>query len=423
MESSLCGACHFVSGVFFALPAKYIGGSVSCKLAQWGLAGAMRRLLAVFRITRQTMVKLCQQWVRYGFLALALGGFVILGAGCSHSDKTSQSKSKVAAKAATAPAIPAKATTAPATPAKAASASATPAKTATTSSVPAKTVTTVAPPSAAETRLQTMSVHELLSNAQKALKDDRLVAPAGNNAIEYYLKVLEKQPDSRVAQDALRETFPFAAQATDQAINQKNFPEAQREIGLLAKADPTNYTLTILRSKLDAQRKLVIQQQNAQQQATQQKLAAQQASKKAQEAQHSPQQSSAEAAAAAKVAEQKAATEAAARLRQQSAAQQQLAAQRAARNHGAVVSRLVPPKFPLSAARQGLQGWVDVQFTVEADGSVDNVHVVRSNPPRAFDRAAIIAVKQWRFKPAVINGRPTATVHKRQIQFTLPKAP
>ncbi len=357
------------------------------------------------------MVKLCHQWVRCGFLALALGGFVILGAGCSHSDKTSQSKSKVAAKAATPPAAPA----------KAASTATAPAKAATAFSTPAKAATTVAPPSA-ETRLQSMSVHELLSSAQKALKDDRLVAPAGDNAIEYYLKVLEKQPDSRVAQDALRETFPFAAQATDQAINLKNFPEAKREIGLLAKADPTNYTLTILRSKLDAQRKLVIQQQNAQQQVAQKKLAAQQALKKTQQTPHPPQQNSIEVAAAAKAAEQKAAAVVAARLRQQLVAQH-LAVQRAAQNHGAVVSHLVPPKFPISAARQGLQGWVDVQFTVEADGSVDNVHVIRSDPPRAFDRAAIIAVKQWRFKPAVINGRPTATVHKRQIQFTLPKAP
>jgi len=354
------------------------------------------------------MVKFCHQWGRYGFLAVALGGFVILGAGCSHSGQTPQNKSKVAVKAATAPA---KAATALATPATATTVPATLAKAA-----------TVAPPSA-ELRMQAMGVHELLSSAQEALKDDRLVAPAGDNAIEYYLMVLKKQPDSRVAQDALRETFPFAAQATDQAINQKNFPEAQREIGLLARADPTNYTLTILRSKLDAQRKLVAQQQNAQQLAAQQKLAAQQASQKAQEARPPPQKNIAEIAAAAKVVEQKAATEAAARLRQQLAAQQKFAAQRAARNHGAVVIRMVPPKFPLSAARRGLQGWVNIQFTVKTDGSVGNVHVVRSDPPRVFDRAAIIAVRQWRFKPAVINGRSTATVHERKIQFTLPKAP
>ncbi len=354
------------------------------------------------------MGKLCHQWVRHGCLAVALGSFVILGAGCAHSDQTPHSKSKVVAKATTGLAAPATVTT---TPAKAATAL-------------AKAATATSP--SAETRLQSMNVSELLSGAQKALKNDRLVAPAGDNAIEYYLNVLEKQPGNRVAQDALRETFPFAAQVTDQAITQKNFPEAQREISLLAKADPTDYTLTILRSKLDAQRKLVAQQQNTQRQAAQQKLAAQQAPKKAQPSPHSPPPRVAEAAVAAKVVKPEVVTKvakAATRLRQQLAAQQQLAARRAAQNHAAVMTRIISPKFPLRAARQDLQGWVNIQFTVEANGSVDNVHVIRADPPRVFDRAAIIAVRQWRFKAAVINGQPTATEHERKIQFTLSKAP
>ena len=48
----------------------------------------------------------------------------------------------------------------------------------------------------------------------------------------------------------------LGAEATEQQINAGNFNEAQREIDLLAKADPANFTLTILRSKLDAQRKV-----------------------------------------------------------------------------------------------------------------------------------------------------------------------
>jgi protein TonB len=64
-----------------------------------------------------------------------------------------------------------------------------------------------------------------------------------------------------VASDALRETFPFAATSAEQVINSRDFNEAQRQIDLLAKADPTNFTLTILRSKLDAQRKLLDKQQ------------------------------------------------------------------------------------------------------------------------------------------------------------------
>ncbi|EQD28366.1 TonB family protein [mine drainage metagenome] len=108
-----------------------------------------------------------------------------------------------------------------------------PAKAASTSAKPA----TVAPNAA--DRLAAMSVDQLMDHAQKALKEDRLVAPAGDNAFEYYLAVLHKSPNNRAAQDALRETFPYGAQTVDQTINQGNYAEAQREIDLLAKADPT----------------------------------------------------------------------------------------------------------------------------------------------------------------------------------------
>src|SRR5579859_1712105 len=106
------------------------------------------------------------------------------------------------------------------------------------------------------TNVAAMSMNQLLSEARKAVNEQRLLAPAGNNAFEFYLKVLEKQPGNQVAADALRETFPVGANLAEQAINQRDFTDAQRQIDLLAKADSANYTLTILRSKLDAQRKL-----------------------------------------------------------------------------------------------------------------------------------------------------------------------
>ena len=112
-----------------------------------------------------------------------------------------------------------------------------------------------------------MGVDELLNEAKKAMNDKRFIAPTGNNAFEYYLRVLEKRPGNLVAQDALRETFPFGASAAEQEINANNFDEAQREIDLLAKADPGNYTLTILRSKLDAQRKLAARAEEQQKRA------------------------------------------------------------------------------------------------------------------------------------------------------------
>jgi protein TonB len=103
-------------------------------------------------------------------------------------------------------------------------------------------------------------VDELLQHARQALAEQRLLAPAGNNAFELYLAVLAREHGNRVAQDALRETFPFAARAAEQTIDEGNDAEAQRQIGLLARADPQNYTLTLLQSKLQARRDAAAQE-------------------------------------------------------------------------------------------------------------------------------------------------------------------
>ena len=286
--------------------------------------------------------------------------------------------------------------------------------------VPAKTASAGIPPAAvalkAADRLAAMSVDQLMDQAQKALQGNRLVAPAGDNAFEYYLEVLRKSPHNRAAQSALRETFPYGAQIVDQTIHKKNFAEAQREIDLLAKADPTDYTLTILRSKLDAARTLAAQQQKTKQGAAQTQTAA--AAAQAQQVE----QKQLAAAAQKQELEQAVAAAAAKQQQEQRAAATRAAAVKTAthiENRKAQMVHMVPAKYPLRAARRGEQGWVDVEFTVNPDGSVSNVHVTDSKPRYVFDRAAIDAASRWRFKPALINGQPTAVVLKRQIEFKL----
>src|SRR5579871_1700946 len=84
-------------------------------------------------------------------------------------------------------------------------------------------------------QLNTLSLNELLEQARTAMNQQRMIAPAGNNAFEFYLTVLQKQPGNQAAADALRETFPIAASNVEQVINQRDFTEAQREIDVLAK--------------------------------------------------------------------------------------------------------------------------------------------------------------------------------------------
>jgi len=103
----------------------------------------------------------------------------------------------------------------------------------------------------------------LLGLARDATHDHRLVGPQGNNAYEYYLSVVQLDPENATALDALRETLPFASQEIEVLINRRELDEARREIALLRDFDPTNYTLIILGSKLDAQQQIVTAQDEA----------------------------------------------------------------------------------------------------------------------------------------------------------------
>lgn len=267
----------------------------------------------------------------------------------------------------------------------------------------------VAPPA----NVEAMDLNQLLAEARKAMNDHRVLAPAGNNAFEFYLKALEKQPGNPVATDALRETFPFAASGAEQAINGRDFNEAQREIDLLAKADPANYTLTILRSKLDAQRKLLDkEQQQALEQQRQQQLAADKAA--------------ADKAAADKLAtqqkaqpsEQKAPTAVAATNTPATAEPNKPAAQQVVSTEP-VMTKYVQPRFPTQAQRTRTQGWVLVGYTVDTEGNVGGVQVVDAQPRHMFDREAVNAVERWKYKPATRNGTPVEAKLQKKIEFKL----
>lgn len=266
--------------------------------------------------------------------------------------------------------------------------------------------------------VQSMSLNQLLEQARKAMNDQRYLAPAGNNAFEYYLRVLEKQPGNQVAADALRETFPFAATAAEQAINQRDFNDAQRQIELLAKADPSNYTLTILRSKLDAQRKLLDKEQ--QQALDQQKqLAARQAEASRLAAEAVAAKQRADQAAAAQQAAQQAAARQAVQVAATEPARPAASPRPAANSSDPVLLQQVNPRYPVSAMRASQEGWVELEFVVDAEGTVDDVKVLNSQPRHVFDRAAIDAVSRWRFQPGTLDGQPHATRLQRRIQFKL----
>jgi protein TonB len=77
----------------------------------------------------------------------------------------------------------------------------------------------------------------------------------------------------------------------------------------------------------------------------------------------------------------------------------------------------VAPKFPTGARNRGMSGWVELEFTVMADGSTDDIVITNSSPRRTFDNAATTAVRQWRFKPVTRDGQVIAQRAAVRIRF------
>ncbi|WP_206413263.1 energy transducer TonB, partial [Lysobacter enzymogenes] len=72
---------------------------------------------------------------------------------------------------------------------------------------------------------------------------------------------------------------------------------------------------------------------------------------------------------------------------------------------------------PAAALRRGEGGTVVLRVNVGADGRADEVAVARRSGSRELDRAAMVAVRDWRFKPATRNGREVASVVEQPVEF------
>jgi len=64
----------------------------------------------------------------------------------------------------------------------------------------------------------------------------------------------------------------------------------------------------------------------------------------------------------------------------------------------------IPPIYPMRAANRRIQGWVKIEFTITKEGKVKDPVVIASKPSSIFNRAALKAIKRWKFKPHIIAG-------------------
>ncbi len=82
-----------------------------------------------------------------------------------------------------------------------------------------------------------------------------------------------------------------------------------------------------------------------------------------------------------------------------------------------VVTR-VEPSYPEELRRQKKAGIVVIQAIVNTDGSVGPAAVVRHSDP-GFDEAALTAVRQWRYEPATLHGKPVRVYLPIFVSFRL----
>ncbi len=278
-------------------------------------------------------------------------------------------------------------------------------------------------------KVQGMDTTQLRDSASTALRENRMYAPAGDNAMEYYLALRDKLPEDSTIKNALTDLQPYTLIAAEQALGREDFTEAQRLIALVEKVDPSAPALPRLKQGVSssmqvAERRTVEEadkakkdaETRAKQQVEQQRLAQQQAAEASAAQQLAARQEAARkeserieadrTAAARREAEQRSAAQAAA---------QQAAAPRPAAAAAAPSLRAVStpaPRYPADALRSGTSGEVLVELTVGTDGSVTDARILRATPARVFDREALSAVKRWKFEPI---GSPTTT--RRTLAF------
>jgi len=82
-------------------------------------------------------------------------------------------------------------------------------------------------------------------------------------------------------------------------------------------------------------------------------------------------------------------------------------------------TRFVPPEYPARALDRGTQGWVDIEFTVAADGTTRDAIVRTAEPAGVFDRAALQAVGRWRYEPRVVDGIVVDQRVEARVRFQL----
>ena len=79
----------------------------------------------------------------------------------------------------------------------------------------------------------------------------------------------------------------------------------------------------------------------------------------------------------------------------------------------------VPPKYPPDAKKAGIQGKVVLDAIIGKTGNVENLKVLSG--PAELQQSALDAVRQWTYRPVMVNGSPIEVETTVNVIYTLAK--
>ena len=276
-------------------------------------------------------------------------------------------------------------------------------------------------------------VDEVLALAGQRLDDGALTSPANDNARYYYQLALSNDPGNAAAQTGLTVVASKIVLQAREEIDSGRFNTAEALLAEARELDPLSAELAAStkalsearnrveqdRQRAERERRAAAERQQAEQRAEEQRQAAEQEAEQRRAAEAAAAAAAAAAATSAEPADAEpgaavsAAAEAPAPVAEEASAQPapQAAQPTPVREQSPVAAssltrtKYVAPRYPRSAERRNISGWVDVVFTVRTDGTVTDVEIQASEPGDTFVDSAQRAVEKWEFEPVVEDGQ------------------
>jgi len=87
--------------------------------------------------------------------------------------------------------------------------------------------------------------------------------------------------------------------------------------------------------------------------------------------------------------------------------------------HNATLLKSVNPIYPNIAKRKGIEIEVKVNFTIDINGQIKDIQFTHRNKINYFKSVIRSAIKQWRFSPAKVNGKPVESQMSKVFAFSL----